>query len=194
MENYCELEQMRQEMAELRARLDRQTIISEEHIRRSMCDKVHRIKVQTTLLAVLGVAGAAYCLWALHWFMGLSLALSVFTVLFLLGAVFFSFWATRRVRPEDIMGENLTQAGREIALMKKRGLQWKKFAYPLVLAWFIWVAAECVIAGLDNELFMGFLLGCGLGLLGAGICTAILDRKQTAMLDEVLKQIDELSR
>ena len=33
MENYCELEQMRQEMAELRARLDRQTIISEEHIR-----------------------------------------------------------------------------------------------------------------------------------------------------------------
>ena len=76
MENYCELEQMRQEMAELRARLDRQTIISEEHIRRSMCDKVHRIKVQTTLLAVLGVAGAAYCLWALHWFMGLSLARS----------------------------------------------------------------------------------------------------------------------
>ena len=179
MENYCELEQMRQEMAELRARLDRQTIISEEHIRRSMCDKVHRIKVQTTLLAVLGVAGAAYCLWALHWFMGLSLALSVFTVLFLLGAVFFSFWATRRVRPEDIMGENLTQAGREIALMKKRGLQWKKFAYPLVLAWFIWVAAECVIAGLDNELFMGFLLGCGLGLLGAGICTAIRQRCST---------------
>ena len=78
--------------------------------------------------------------------------------------------------------------------MEEIRLQWKKFAYPLVLAWFIWVAAECVIAGLDNELFMGFLLGCGLGLLGAGICTAILDRKQTAMLDGVLKQIDELSR
>ena len=45
MENYNELEQMRQEMASLKEKLDRQTIISEEHIRRSMCDKVHRMKI-----------------------------------------------------------------------------------------------------------------------------------------------------
>ena len=194
MENYSELEQMRQEMAELRARLDRQTIISEEHIRRSMCDKVRRIKVQTALLAVLGVAGAAYCLWALHWFMGLSLALSVFTVLFLLGAVIFSFWATRRVRPEDMMGEDLAKAGREIAMMRKRGLAWKKAAYPVLALWFIWVVIECFSAGMDNELLQGFLLGCGLGMLGALICTAVLDRRQNAMLDGMLKQIDELIR
>ena len=194
MENYSELEQMRQEMAELRARLDRQTIISEEHIRRSMCDKVRRIKVQTALLAVLGVAGAAYCLWALHWFMGLSLALSVFTVLFLLGAVIFSFWATRRVRPEDMMGENLISAGKEIALMTKRGQMWKKVAFPLLAVWFIWVVVETLNSGLENDMVSGFLIGCGCGLLGGIVCGMLYEKKQTAMINELLRDIDELSK
>lgn len=194
MESYSELEQMRLEISELKAKLDRQTIISEEHIRRSMRDKVHRIKVQTTILAVTGIAGAGYCLWALHWFMGLSLTLSAFTVLFLLTAVAFSFWTTRRIHPEDMMGENLAEAGKEIALMRKRGLKWKKYAWPVVLAWFAWVAAECISSGTDNELTLYFLLGCGFGIIGAGICGTIYDRKRKAMLDTLLRQIDELGK
>lgn len=192
MENYNELEQMRQEMASLKEKLDRQTIISEEHIRRSMCDKVHRMKIQTAVLAVAGIAGAGYCLWALHFYMGFSLALAIFTVLFITAAVAFSLWSTRRIHPEDMMGEDLAKAGREIAMMRKRGLAWKKAAYPVLALWFIWVVIECFSAGMDNELLQGFLLGCGLGMLGALICTAVLDRRQNAMLDGMLKQIDEL--
>ena len=85
-----------------------------------------------------------------------------------------------------------SEAGKEIALMRTRGLKWKKYAWPVVLAWFAWVAAECISSGTDNELTLYFLLGCGFGIIGAGICGTIYDRKRKAMLDTLLRQIDEL--
>ena len=118
-----------------------------------------------------------------HFVHGEISLLLVFTVLFITAAVAFSLWSTRRIHPEDMMGEDLAKAGREIAMMRKRGLAWKKAAYPVLALWFIWVVIECFSAGMDNELLQGFLLGCGLGMLGALICTAVLDRRQNAMLD-----------
>lgn len=194
MENYSEIEEMRREIAVLKDKLARQTIISEEHIRRSMHDKVRKIKTQTVVLAVAGTAGIAFCTWALYCYVHLSLALTIATDLFLTAAIIFSLWSTRKIHPADMMGENLAEAGREIARMKKLGLTWKKFAYPLVAVWFIWVAAECVRHGLDSDLVLGFLVGCGLGLLGGLVCGYIYNKKQTAMVDGLLKQIDELGK
>ena len=51
MENYNDLEQMRQEIVSLREKLDRQVIINEEHVRRSMYDKVRNIRFQTASIS-----------------------------------------------------------------------------------------------------------------------------------------------
>ena len=69
---------------------------------------------------------------------------------------------------------------------------WKKIAFPFLAVWFTWVVIETVNAGLDNDMVTGFLGGCGLGLLGGIVCGAIYDRKQTAKIVGLLKQIDEL--
>ena len=90
MENNITLEAMKSELASLKEKLDRQTIISEEHIRRSMKDKVCMIKTQTAILGIIGVAGIVYCSWILHMELGLSLALTLFTDIFLAAAIFFS--------------------------------------------------------------------------------------------------------
>ena len=194
MENYNELEQMRQEMASLKEKLDRQTIISEEHIRRSMCDKVRRIKTQTVVLSITALAGIALCSWILYGKIGLSLAFTVCNGLFLTAAAAFSVWSVLRLHPADMMGENLVEAGREVARMKRLGRTWKKFAYPFLVVWFVWLVLECRAVGLGSELVQGFLLGCGFGLAGGLVCGFLYDRKQTAVLDGLLKQIDELTR
>lgn len=192
MENNNELEQMRQEIISLREKLDHQIIINEEHVRRTMQDKVKNIKLQTAILAAIGIAGTVFCHWAISSYIGLSLALSVTTDIFLIAAVVLSVWSTRKLHPRDMMNENLVKAGKEIAKMKKRGIVWKKIAFPFLAVWFTWVVIETVNAGLDNDMVTGFLGGCGLGLLGGIVCGAIYDRKQTAKIDGLLKQIDEL--
>lgn len=194
MENNITLEAMKSELASLKEKLDRQTIISEEHIRRSMKDKVGRIKTQTAILGIIGVAGIVYCSWVLHMELGLSLALTLFTDIFLAAAIFFSIWSTRKIHPKDMMGENLISAGKEIALMTKRGRMWKKVAFPLLAVWFIWVVVETLNSGLENDMVSGFLIGCGCGLLGGIVCGMLYEKKQTAMINELLRDIDELSK
>lgn len=194
MENYNELEQMRQEIASLRERLERQTIISEELIRKSMKDKVYKIKVKATVLSILGVAGIVYCFWVMKDFMGLSLAFAIVTDLFLAAAVVFSLWSTRKIHPRDMMGEDLASAGKEIARMKKLGIRWKKAAYPFLAVWFIWLVIETLNSGNDNEMVLSFLIGCGLGVAGGIICGSIYDKKQSALIDGLLTQIDELTK
>lgn len=194
MENTNELEQMRHEVAVLKEKLEKQTIINEEHIRRSMKDKVRGIKRQVIILSVIGVAAIAYCYWILYVRIGLSLPLAIFTDLFLAAAVAYSVWSTWRLNPDDMMGEDLTSAGKEIARMKKLGILWKRVAYPFLVVWFAWIVVETVNAGLENEMVFGFLLGCGLGLAGGIVGGMLYDRKQTKIVDGILKQIEELGK
>ena len=122
MENNNELEQMRQEIISLREKLDHQIIINEEHVRRTMQDKVKNIKLQTAILAAIGIAGTVFCHWAISSYIGLSLALSVTTDIFLIAAVVLSVWSTRKLHPRDMMNENLVKAGKEIAKMKEKNI------------------------------------------------------------------------
>lgn len=192
MDSYTDIERMRREIMLLHEKLEHQTVITEEHIRRSMKDKLSTVKRHTAVLSLAGLLGAAFCYRILHHIVGLSFALGAVTALFLLAAVAFTIFSTWRIRPSDVMGENLALAGKEIIRMKKLKKRWKQFAFPFVVLWFIWVVVETLDAGLDSDLMHGFLSGCGFGLLGGGICGAIHDRQQNAMLDELLRQIDEL--
>lgn len=197
MENFDEMTEMaamRQEMASLRERLDAQMIISEDHIRRSMKDNVMKIKTGVVLLCILATAAMAYCYWLFEDILGLSLVFTIFTLVYLAAAVAFSIWSVSKLKPSDMMGENLSSAGRELALMKKRGNAWKRVAFITVAIWFVWFVIEVVNSGQDSETVYSLLAGCGFGLLAGLVCGFIYDRRQTAMINGMLRQIDELTK
>lgn len=197
MENFDEMTEMaamRQEMASLRERLDGQMIISEDHIRRSMKDNVMKIKTGVVLLCILATAAMAYCYWLFEDSLGLSLVFTIFTLVYLAAAVAFSIWCVSKLKPSDMMGENLSSAGRELALMKKRGNAWKRVALITVAIWFVWLVIEVVNSGQDSKTVYSSLAGCGFGLLVGLVCGFIYDRRQTAMINGMLRQIDELTK
>lgn len=197
MENFDEMTEMaamRQEMASLRERLDGQMIISEDHIRRSMKDNVMKIKTGVVLLCILATAAMACCYWLFEDSLGLSLVFTIFTLVYLAAAVAFSIWSVSKLKPSDMMGENLSSAGRELALMKKRGNAWKRVAFITVAIWFVWFVIEVVNSGQDSETVYISLAGCGFGLLAGLVCGFIYDRRQTAMINGMLRQIDELTK
>lgn len=188
-----QIEQMRQEIAVLREKLDRQTIISEEHVRRSMKNTVSRFRKRTIVLSVITLAGMFFCFVCLHKWLGFSLALSLSTVLFLMAAVIVNGWMVFRLNPSDMMGNNLASASREIIRIKKTGKMWKKIAFPVVVVWYVWVIVEALNSGLGTYMQSGFLAGCSVGLLGGLIIGLIYDRRQIAEMDGLLKQIDDLT-
>lgn len=188
-----QIEQMRQEIAVLREKLDRQTIISEEHVRRSMKNTVSRFRKRTILLSVITLAGMVFCFVCLHKWLGFSLALSLSTVLFLMSAVILNVWMVFRLNPSDMMGDNLASASREIIRIKKTGKMWKKIAFPVVVVWYVWVVVEALNSGLGTYMESGFVAGCSVGLLGGLIIGLIYDRRQIAEMDGLLKQIDDLT-
>lgn len=197
MENFDEMTEMaamRQEMASLRERLDGQMIISEDHIRRSMKDNVMKIKTGVVLLCILATAAMACCYWLFEDSLGLSLVFTIFTLVYLAAAVAFSIWSVSKLKPSDMMGENLSSAGRELALMKKRGNAWKRVAFITVAIWFVWFVIEVVNSGQDSKTVYSSLAGCGFGLLVGLVCGFIYDRRQTAMINGMLRQIDELTK
>lgn len=188
-----QIEQMRQEIAVLREKLDRQTIISEEHVRRSMKNTVSRFRKRTIVLSVITLAGMVFCFVCLHKWLGFSLALSLSTVLFLMSAVILNVWMVFRLNPSDMMGDNLASASREIIRIKKTGKMWKKIAFPVVVVWYVWVVVEALNSGLGTYMESGFVAGCSVGLLGGLIIGLIYDRRQIAEMDGLLKQIDDLT-
>lgn len=188
-----QIEQMRQEIAVLREKLDRQTIISEEHVRRSMKNTVSRFRKRTIVLSVITLAGMVFCFVCLHKWLGFSLALSLSTVLFLMSAVILNVWMVFRLNPSDMMGDNLASASREIIRIKKTGKMWKKIAFPVVVVWYVWVVVEALNSGLGTYMESGFVAGCSIGLLGGLIIGLIYDRRQIAEMDGLLKQIDDLT-
>lgn len=197
MDNDLQLEELRQQMTELRQQLDRQEIVNESLIRQSMTGKMSWIKKYIWL----EVAMVPLCLLILapvHAMMGLSWWLFAFLAVMLIVDVAADFYINR-VDKNQLLTGNLVEASRKLVLMKKQ----RAWAFALgllgVIIWFVWFLYELQsVAGSFAEDFLnGFAKG-GIvgGVIGAiiGLTIAIvIFRKMQRTNDEVLASIDQLT-
>ena len=113
-----ELEQMRQDMSELRSLLSEQKIVNERLMRRAMkseLDKERRVTLQTLLpsLFTLPLFYFMQPLWGLPlWFVGVTIA-------YLLLAVVFSIWSVRHLTGEDLLAGDLLKVAGHIVEYKR---------------------------------------------------------------------------
>ena len=198
MDNDLQLEELRQQMTELRQQLDRQEIVNESLIRQSMTGKMSWIKKYIWL----EVAMVPLCLLILapvHAMMGLSWWLFAFLAVMLIVDVAADFYINR-VDKNQLLTGNLVEASRKLVLMKKQ----RAWAFALgllgVIIWFVWFLYELQsVAGSFAEDFLnGFAKG-GIvgGVIGAiiGLTIAIvIFRKMQRTNDEVLASIDQLTK
>lgn len=127
-----ELEQMRQDMSELRSLLSEQKIVNERLMRRAMkseLDKERRVTLQTLLpsLFTLPLFYFMQPLWGLPlWFVWVTIA-------YLLLAVVFSIWSVRRLTGEDLLAGDLLEVAGHIVEYKRLGNNWFKFSIPFLI-------------------------------------------------------------
>ncbi len=198
MDNDLQLEELRQQMNELRQQLDRQEIVNERLIRQSMTGKLSWIKKYLWL----EVAMIPLCLLILapvHAMMGLSWWLFAFLAVMLTVDVAADFYINR-VDKNQLLTGNLVEASRKLVVMKKQRAWAFAFGLLGVIIWIIWFLFELRrVAGSFAEDFWngfaqgGFIGGIIGGVIGLTIAIVIF-RKMQRTNDEVLASIDQLTK
>jgi hypothetical protein len=189
MENYKELEEMRQQMAILKNKLESQTIVNDRMLRRAMKDSLNWInRTYIWQIVITLFVALPYCWWSLR-FIGTSVEFTVVTMLFLLYAVCYTVWTGLPLRDKLLMQGELLQVSEIVARAKKRDGDWLLQGIPFLLIWVGWFAYEMYNKhGYHHQL----LISCIIGALIGGAIGLSIHLKTQRKYREILERIEEM--
>lgn len=189
-----ELEEMRSQIGILKEKLEKQNIVNEKHIRKSMKTKMSSINKTVTVTIFLGIFALVYCTW-FFWAQGCSLAFVISTCIML--AVCLGLTIVQRINlgRMDFSKGNLVETAQTLNKIKMHYQDWHKIAIPLLVVWFGWMIYEMTgILGIEGPMAIGFFCGAAVGGIIGGILGFRINRKIVLKTGEILEQIEELQR
>ena len=182
---------MRSQVAILKKKLDKQTIISDSHIRNSMTSTrsdMTRIIAATILVGVLSMP---YCTWIFYKY-GFSLYFIIASDIMLAVCVGLTIKQRCALKNLDFTQGNLVDVAEKLNKVKTHYHEWIKIALPMILIWVSWLAYEILTKMEPSPMQMGFLLGSAAGVIIGGFFGYRINRKIVGKSTEILKQIEEL--
>ena len=192
MTNDFELENMRQQMATLKNKLNEQEILNDRIMRRSMKKEVSNITRRYNIIMAIGVLMVPYGYWCFVKLAGLSIFFWIVTSIFMLICTGATFYNSRKISDPELMSHSLVEARKKVASAKKFESNWLLFGVPAVILWMGWFLYEIYqIQGGDfnNGFFWG---GCVGGIIGA-ICGIKMHFKTQRQYQDIIDQIEDLT-
>ena len=188
-----QLEEMREQMATLKKKLEQQKIVNDRVIRQSMKKRVDNITRRYYILAALGVFMIPYGYWAFVMLSGFSIAFWIGTCVFMLICSIATYYNSRNVSNADLMHNNLVDVRRRMARAKKFDSDWLLIGIPAIILWLIWLFYEIYKIDhnlLHQPLFWGCCVG---GIIGAVIGFSIHFKTQR-QYQEIIDQIEDFTK
>jgi len=191
LNNMNELEEMRQQIQALKNKVDRQGVLNEQLVRKSLGDKMKDIHHTVRMLIVMVVLATP--LWVLIKYQyNLSFALLIFTLLMMYVSVFFD-WHTNRM--EIGMNDDLKETAQRLMEMKKRrALQEKIAGFIIMPIWAVWMVYEFYHNITDRFLAIALIIGAAVGAIIGGCIGLNIYFKWQRKNDEMIQQIEELTK
>lgn len=186
-----ELEEMRSQLGLLKDKLEKQTIVNEKHIRKSMTSKASSLNRTVSMTIVLGVFALIYPAWFFHT-LGVSISFLVATIIMM--AVCLGITIVQRINLSrlDFSKGNLVQTAEILSKLRKHYKDWMKIAIPMVIIWFSWLIYEILTHVGISPLTMGLCAGALIGGLIGGVAGSRINRKVIRNAEEILDHIKEL--
>lgn len=188
-----ELEQMREQIALLRRKLDKETIINEQLLRRTMHDKVRGLRRDNLTMIIIGTLAIPYTAIVFN-YLGMSLAFSIATCILLVVSILATWWGQRDLHADELLYGDVVSAGKKMLRFKQMNDRWLWFAIPLLLAWLAWLVWEAYQQIGGTPLFNGFVTGAIVGIFIGGIIGGVYRSRMKRRVREVLAHIEELTR
>ena len=181
-----QLEEMREQLATLKKKLDKQEIVNERLIRQLMGKNVVGVNRTNLWLNVLCVLMIPFGYLVFVTWSGYSIAFWIFTSLFLLSGFIYTYLTGKDLRNSRLMQEDLLEVRRKVARIKKLDHNQFYFGFIVFLIWVVWLGYEIHLHG-------GFSYG---GLIGGAIGTVFGVRfynKTQRQYQEIINQIEDLT-
>ena len=188
-----ELEEMRSQISLLKEKLDKQTIVNEQHIRKSAKAKLSDINRTITGTIIAGIFALIYCTWYFN-SQGLSLAFVISTAVMLAVCLTLTIVQKCTIGRLDFSQESIVDAAKKLSKVKSHYQGWYKIAIPMIIIWLAWLVYEMIRTMGISPLTIGFFCGAGIGAIIGGFIGHKINRKVINKASEILDQIEELQK
>lgn len=189
-----EFEQMRAQIGALKEKLEKQTIINEEHIRRSMKSKMSDINRTITATIGIGIFALLYTTWFFYW-QGCSIGFIILTAIMLAVCLGLTIVQKVHLNKMDFSKGNLVETAGYLSKLKTHYQNWYKIAIPMLVIWFGLMMYEMTkVLDLTSSMAIGFYCGAAVGGIIGGVAGFRINKKVVRKATEILEQIEELQR
>ncbi len=184
-----ELELMRQQMAVLKDKLEKETIISDKLLREVTRQKVRRLNrnvwqegVAVAFVLTFGnyLFYRTGCSW---WFIG---GTSLMMIVCLFATIIPHSW----VRQEEIMSGDLLQVAKQVRRLRKLYQDWIKIGIPMLAVWFAWWGWELYTSVGNRDIFFSVCIGGVVGGLIGGVIGWGKHKRLLREMDDIINQIE----
>ena len=183
--------EMKEQIALLKKIIERQDIVSDRLMRRTMKRKMRSLNREARFVYVLGAFALVYCN-IVFFNMDLTLWFSLATTVFMLAAIGYTVWMHRGLSVEEISTGRLVEVGRKVARMKRLGQQWLRGVFPFLAVWFGWFVWEIWQSEANKDLALGMIVGGAVGGIVGGIIGYMRYRNTQRLADEILDNIKDV--
>ena len=193
MNNDFELENMRQQMATLKNKLNEQEILNDRIVRRSMRNEVNNITRRYYVIIAISVLMVPYGYWAFVVLSHLSITFWIATSIFMLICGGATFYNCQKISDQGLMSHNLVEARKKVASAKKFEVDWLKFGIPAVCIWLCWFFYELYRQN-NNAFAEGIFWGGCIGATIGALCGIRIHFKTQRQYQEIIDQIEDLTK
>ena len=187
--NNSELETMRAQIALLKEKLDKETIVSEKILRDTMRHKARTINTN----AWISVGASIFVIiWALAYIPkeGFSWWFAGATILMMLVCDFFTWKYHKDVNAKTMSGDLLTVA-KVMKQLRDNYKKWLEYSIALISIWFVWLSIEFCIQLNDWRLAVVMIIALLIGLAIGGFIGLKMHNSVIRNAEEIIQQIED---
>ena len=187
-----QFEEMRMQMEMLKTKLDKQEIVNDRILRKSMKKNMNNITRRYTILVVVALLMIPYAYYVFVSMMGYSIGFWIATVVFMLISCGYTVWNGRDLYAGNLMEKSLLVVKQKMALAKKRDNQWMLFGIPMLILWLAYFVYEVYQKGGAEEVHTLLLASAFGGAVGL-ILGLTIHFKTQREYQEIIDQIEEMT-
>lgn len=192
-----QLEEMRQQMAILKEKLDKQEIINDQLMRNAVGTKLRKIVIERRKKLFFILAGLIYVPAVLYGLLKLDLWFIIVTILFFAVGAAYDIYYTAGINDEDLQNKRLLETKKRIIRMKRMNTRWLWFSIPFVIVWiatFFWQILYRMDDGEAHLHAQPILIGGLVGGVIGGIIGTVIYQRQQHRASELIEDIEELTK
>ena len=187
-----ELQEMREQLAALKEKLNKQEVVNERLIRNVLSQKMKVINKNGWISGLCGLFVITFGNFVFYQ-MGLSTWFLIGTAAMMIFCVATTWISHSWINSNEIANGDLLQVAKQAQRLQRVYKNWKYIALPMILVWATWLGLEYAAEVKDTTMVIGMMSGGVIGGLVGGIIGFRQNKKVINELDEMIRHIEEIS-